>query len=536
MNHSPPTLCFRWSLDEAATPPQSQTHALTLRPANGPITFTRTLVKNPSPNDINNELDPVKSFDSKVMSRNHAKIEWLSHRRIVVLVDLDSTHGTWISRKGSHKDAKLVKMSPNTPYEIKEGDLVHFGREVIKGGVIHKAVKGYMSFKDIPTAAPEAKSRYGLSDSDVMAGVADEGSVAESCDSVEWIGPILNLNDLRGKEVNVEERDEKVESPTASQSRSCSPKLEESSFREDGREEGEYQVEEPEDLIEEVASDEDENSCCRCIGTDDGIDETSSDDVGKDEICNGDIFNNEVCDREDDFDEIREHEGRGDEDSGVDLTCSNEDSKVEIATRSASPAPSCTGSTPPWKKGSDESLARVSRLFEEEREEAAMSVAEQPNGAAEDGLERQRQETTTKNAIDCVIDESEPGGPQHAVEQDADEETRADPEVPSIPLLEDDGERSSTCRVKRSLEETDAEPAPHNPVSDASTSPNTMPPSSSSERTSAPSEPSSPARKRQKTYEPTPWKTYAALLATGAIAGSVTTFIGLASLATGDLA
>ncbi|PYI05313.1 FHA domain protein [Aspergillus sclerotiicarbonarius CBS 121057] len=72
-------------------------------------------------------LIPAKNnglFDSRVMSRNHAKL-WVSlEKQIVYIRDGGSMHGTWINGK---------KIPPEEDTVIKHGDVVTFGSTVFRG-------------------------------------------------------------------------------------------------------------------------------------------------------------------------------------------------------------------------------------------------------------------------------------------------------------------------------------------------------------------------------------------------------------------
>ncbi len=67
------------------------------------------------------DLTPFKGA-KKGVSRNHAEI-MLAENRQVLLLDLDSTNGTWINGE---------KIAPREPTPIHNGDLISLGKLVIQ--------------------------------------------------------------------------------------------------------------------------------------------------------------------------------------------------------------------------------------------------------------------------------------------------------------------------------------------------------------------------------------------------------------------
>ncbi|KAH6722284.1 hypothetical protein BKA61DRAFT_568823 [Leptodontidium sp. MPI-SDFR-AT-0119] len=80
-------------------------------------------------------------FDSPVMSRNHATIEFNSEDMTVTIQDIGSMHGTYLN------DFELPK---DTPTVINDGDVVVFGAEVRRGPEVFPACSFRVNYKPVP--------------------------------------------------------------------------------------------------------------------------------------------------------------------------------------------------------------------------------------------------------------------------------------------------------------------------------------------------------------------------------------------------
>lgn len=74
-------------------------------------------------------------LNSKVLSRHHAVIRVSPDGRQVFCRDLGSTHGTFVFRNGQEHQVK-----PNHRFEMFNGDVISFGRDVFRRGVTFRAI------------------------------------------------------------------------------------------------------------------------------------------------------------------------------------------------------------------------------------------------------------------------------------------------------------------------------------------------------------------------------------------------------------
>ncbi|KIJ53342.1 hypothetical protein M422DRAFT_64778 [Sphaerobolus stellatus SS14] len=74
------------------------------------------------------------AFTSPVMSRSHAKITFADSGSVFI-IDTGSYHGTWVARASDK-----CKLEPETPFQLRDGDILTMGKEVFKDGNLHQPI------------------------------------------------------------------------------------------------------------------------------------------------------------------------------------------------------------------------------------------------------------------------------------------------------------------------------------------------------------------------------------------------------------
>jgi len=98
-------------------------------------------------------------FDSPVMSRNHATIDFNSEDMTVAIKDIGSMHGTYLN------DIELPK---NTPTIITGNDVLVFGAEVRRGSEVFPACSFQVTYRSTPYKShPVSANTYTCPESDV---------------------------------------------------------------------------------------------------------------------------------------------------------------------------------------------------------------------------------------------------------------------------------------------------------------------------------------------------------------------------------
>lgn len=92
------------------------------------------------------------SLDSKVLSRDHALIIIDGKADVVSVLDRKSTHGTFVKRRGIE-----YKVSTHSPFILHTGDVISFGKDVVKGNDRYKASSCRFS-RYRPTPKPTTSS------------------------------------------------------------------------------------------------------------------------------------------------------------------------------------------------------------------------------------------------------------------------------------------------------------------------------------------------------------------------------------------
>ena len=104
--------------------------------------------------EIVNEFSGVHHFPSKVLTREHARITWIRERAGLhpYLIDLHSTHGTWVKKPTSSsgdlafiptaKSPDWKKLDPQEKFRLEPGCTIRFGREVHTDGTVYYPVVG----------------------------------------------------------------------------------------------------------------------------------------------------------------------------------------------------------------------------------------------------------------------------------------------------------------------------------------------------------------------------------------------------------
>lgn len=102
---------------------------------------------------------------AKVVSREHAIIEWLEGRPVVK--DLGSTHGTFVSRRQAviRPSGEIDVQAPLAPLDpvigilpLHDGDLIQFGKTCSRTGVQHEPVRCYVRFVEPAPLSPAKTS------------------------------------------------------------------------------------------------------------------------------------------------------------------------------------------------------------------------------------------------------------------------------------------------------------------------------------------------------------------------------------------
>jgi hypothetical protein len=96
----------------------------------------------------------TRNFLTKTMSRMHASLVWIDGRP--ALIDHASTHGTFVARVRATQspdhiwaarvpNAASARLEPEKPFVLEDGDLVTLGKDVMRDGKLHQAVRAFVS-------------------------------------------------------------------------------------------------------------------------------------------------------------------------------------------------------------------------------------------------------------------------------------------------------------------------------------------------------------------------------------------------------
>lgn len=110
------------------------------------------------PAEVASPDELCRGFDCRVMSHKHASISWNS--KGALLTDNGSTHGTFVSPKAYRQMrnaegrtswnpvpsvSPTIKLKPEEPMLLCNGDLITFGKEVDREGQRHQALRCIVS-------------------------------------------------------------------------------------------------------------------------------------------------------------------------------------------------------------------------------------------------------------------------------------------------------------------------------------------------------------------------------------------------------
>lgn len=97
------------------------------------------------------EHEARATYSNPLMSRSHAKIAF-SGSDMVSLTDTHSHHGTWVNRKSED-----IKLTPDKPFRLEDGDKITFGKGVFKDGVMHMPLVVSVKLLFNPSTPPSVR-------------------------------------------------------------------------------------------------------------------------------------------------------------------------------------------------------------------------------------------------------------------------------------------------------------------------------------------------------------------------------------------